>query len=43
MHLDISNAYQVILMHVLVMMLSESHHSFSNLLVSINQPPSPPY
>lgn len=29
-------------MHVLVKMLSESHHSFSSLLVSVNQPPSPP-
>ena len=37
MHLNVSSAYQVILMHVLVKMLSESHHSFPNLLVSVNQ------
>ena len=43
MHLNISSAYQVILMHVLVKMLSESHRPFSSLLVSVNQAPSPPY
>lgn len=43
LHLDVLHAYQVIPMHIPVMMLTGRHHFFPSLLVSINQPPGPLY